>query len=60
VRTQGLRARRLSALAECRALGTAPDISIHRATAIMAVARAWTVLAQHVAHYDAIVNAENK
>jgi hypothetical protein len=32
----------------------------HLATAIMAVARAWTVLAQHVAHYDAIVNAENK
>jgi len=34
-------------LNECRLLGTAPDISMKRATAIMAVGRVWTVLAQH-------------
>ena len=41
-------------LSECEMLGTKADISIQRATAILAVRRAWVVLAQQVARYDAV------
>jgi hypothetical protein len=45
-------------LAECRATGIAPGISIVRATAAMAVCLALTRLAEQVAKYEAIVADE--
>jgi hypothetical protein len=47
-------------LTECEAAGTAPEISIQRATAAMAICHALITLAHHVAHYDAIVKKEGK
>jgi hypothetical protein len=45
---------------ECRKLAASPDISIQRATAAMAVCRAWRMLREHVARYHTIVNEERK
>jgi hypothetical protein len=45
-------------LAECKKLGTAPEISVRRATAIMAVCRAWVVLGREVLRYDAVCRDE--
>lgn len=45
---------------ECKQLGIAPEISIQRATAIMAICNAWTALERHVARYEAIVKAESE
>lgn len=45
-------------LSECEMLGTKADISIQRTTAILAVRRAWVVLAQQVARYDAVIEDE--
>jgi hypothetical protein len=42
-----------SYLTECRSVGTAPNISLQRATAAMAICQALTALANRVAHYDA-------
>jgi hypothetical protein len=49
-----------SFIIECDAVGTAPDISIRRATAAMAICYALTAVAGHVARYDAIVKEEEK
>jgi hypothetical protein len=46
-------------LAECQALGSAPHLTIRRATAIMAICRAWFVLARELARYHAVVQAED-
>jgi hypothetical protein len=43
---------------ECRSLATSPDCSIQRATALMAVCRAWLMLREHLARYHAIMNEE--
>jgi hypothetical protein len=45
-------------IAECRVLGVSPNISIQRATAVMAACEALSALAHHVAHYEAIVKEE--
>jgi hypothetical protein len=45
-------------LAECQAIGTDPSISIRRATAAMAVCRAWMALAGAIARYHGIVKDE--
>jgi hypothetical protein len=44
---------------ECRSLGTEPNISIQRATAIMAVCRGWLALRTQVVRYHAVVEEEN-
>jgi hypothetical protein len=41
-------------LSECQALGTDPNISVRRATAIMAIAVAWGSVARAVAEYEVI------
>jgi hypothetical protein len=46
-------------LAECRELGSAPDISSRRATAIMAICRAWVTLSREVAVYDIVLKNED-
>jgi uncharacterized protein related to proFAR isomerase len=45
-------------LIDCQTLGTSADISIERATAVMAVCRAWVVLGGAVARYEAVVLKE--
>jgi hypothetical protein len=45
---------------ECERLGRAPDISIHRATALISMAQCWDTLAEDTARYEAIVKAEAK
>jgi hypothetical protein len=45
-------------LSQCQELGSAPGISIRRATAVMAVCRAWVMLGREVAHYHAVVKHE--
>ena len=45
-------------LDECHVLGTDPDISVERATAIMGVCSALIVLGARLASLDAIVKAE--
>ncbi|HEY3658503.1 MAG TPA: hypothetical protein VGL34_26330 [Steroidobacteraceae bacterium] len=47
-------------ITECTAVGTAPGISLRRATAAMAVCHTLTALAHHVAHYEVIVKMEGK
>lgn len=42
-------------LDECRKLGGAPAISPRRATAIMAICRAWVTLSREVARYDIVL-----
>jgi hypothetical protein len=44
--------------AECEGLGVARDISIQRATALMAMANSWQRLAADTGRYDAIVAEE--
>jgi hypothetical protein len=46
-------------LDECRELGRAPDVSPRRATAIMAICRAWVMLSREVARYDIVLKDEN-
>ena len=43
---------------ECEQLGIARDISIQRATALMALAHSWDLLAGQRGRYDAIVAEE--
>jgi hypothetical protein len=45
-------------LADAEAIGTAPNISLQRATAAMAICRALGELAWHIGRYDAIVKKE--
>lgn len=40
--------------------GEAPDISMRRATALMAVCHAWFVLGREVARYQAVVKNEDE
>jgi|RhiMethySRZTD1v2_1073278.scaffolds.fasta_scaffold237704_2 hypothetical protein len=47
-------------LDECKVLGAAPEITIERATAIMAVCRAWLEMSRVVARYDAVVRQERE
>jgi hypothetical protein len=44
--------------AECQQLGTVSDISIPRATALLAMSRSWTALASQMAWYNAIRREE--
>ena len=44
--------------AECERLGVVRDISIQRATALMAMANSWQRLAADTGRYDAIVAEE--
>jgi hypothetical protein len=46
-------------LDECRELGSARDISNQRATAIMAICRAWITLSREVARYDIVLKDED-
>jgi|GEM_PF-2667762 len=43
---------------ECQHLGTVFDISIERATALLAMSRSWNVLANQMQRYDAIRKEE--
>jgi hypothetical protein len=45
---------------ECKVLGAAPEISIQRATAVMAVCRAWLEMSRVVGRYDTIVKHESE
>jgi hypothetical protein len=44
---------------ECHKLGSAQNISNRRATAIMAICRAWVTLGREVARYNIIVKDED-
>jgi hypothetical protein len=46
-------------LTECEVMGTSPEISIQRATAIMGVCHALNALAQRLKRYDGVVQEEN-
>jgi hypothetical protein len=46
-------------LEECRELGVTRNISNRRATAIMAICRAWITLSREVAGYDIILKDED-
>jgi len=46
--------------ADCERLAKAHDISIERATALMAMAQSWEMLAEDTARYEAIVKAETR
>ena len=43
---------------ECERLGRVADISIQRATALLAMAQTWEMLADDTTRYEAIVMAE--
>jgi hypothetical protein len=43
---------------ECERLGRVADISIQRATALLAMAHTWEMLADEITRYEAIVMAE--
>lgn len=45
-------------LEECRELGSEPNISNQRATAIMAICRAWIALSREIACYEAVLKNE--
>jgi hypothetical protein len=47
-----------SPLKECEAMGTAPEISIQRATAVMGICHALVALAQRLKRYDRVVQQE--
>lgn len=49
-----------SYLDECRKLGGAPDISLRRATALMAICRAWVALSRAIAHYNIVLKDEDE
>lgn len=46
--------------ADCERLAKAHDISIERASAVIAMAHSWETLAEDTARYEAIVKAEIK
>jgi hypothetical protein len=46
-------------LDECRKLGGAPDISLRRATAIMAICRAWVTLSRELTQYNIVLKDED-
>jgi hypothetical protein len=43
---------------DCHARGTAAGVSIRRSTALLAMSRSWSALANQVERYDAILKAE--
>jgi hypothetical protein len=45
---------------DCQQLGLAADISIQRATILMAMSRSWTTLANQMQRYDTIVKEEDR
>ena len=46
-------------LEECRELGSARNMSNRRATAIMAICRAWITLSREVARYEIVLKDED-
>jgi hypothetical protein len=46
-------------LDECRELGCVRNISNQRATAIMAICRAWIMLSREIARYDIVLKDED-
>jgi hypothetical protein len=46
-------------LTECEVMGTSPEISIQRATALMGICHALAALAQRLKRYDGVVQKEN-
>jgi hypothetical protein len=47
-------------LSECEVMGTSPEISIQRATAILGVYHALAALTQRLKRYDGVVREENR
>ena len=47
-------------LSECEVMGTSPEISVQRATAIMGICHALTALVQRLKRYDRVVKEENR
>jgi hypothetical protein len=45
---------------DCRQLGLAADISMQRATILMAMSRSWTTLANQMLRYDTIIKEEGR
>ena len=45
---------------DCQQLGSAAEISIQRATILMAMSRSWTTLANQMLRYDTIAKEEDK
>jgi hypothetical protein len=45
-------------LTECEVLGTAREISVQRATAVMGICHALVALAQRIKRYDRVVQQE--
>ncbi|MEA2979011.1 MAG: hypothetical protein QOF91_3712 [Alphaproteobacteria bacterium] len=46
-------------LTECEVMGSSPEISIQRATALMGICHALAALAQRLKRYDGVVQKEN-
>ena len=46
-------------LTECEVMGTSPEISIQRATALMGIYQALAALAQRLRRYDGVLQEEN-
>ena len=44
----------------CQQLGSAAEISIQRATILMAMSRSWTTLANQMLRYDTIIQEEDR
>ena len=47
-------------LSECEVMGTSPEISSQRATAILGVYHALAALTQRLKRYDGVVREENR
>jgi hypothetical protein len=45
---------------DCQQLGLATDISMQRATILMAMSRSWTTLANQMLRYDTIIKEEGR
>jgi hypothetical protein len=45
---------------DCQQLGLAADISMQRATILMAMSRSWTTLANQMLRYDTITKEEGR
>ena len=45
---------------DCQQLGLAGDISVQRATILMAMSRSWTTLANQMLRYDTIIKEEGR
>jgi hypothetical protein len=45
---------------DCQQLGLTAEISIQRATILMAMSRSWTTLANQMLRYDTIIQEEGR